>query len=55
MLRQLGRDCEFLEAEGIMDYSLLIGLHFRDDSSVDEMKSSPRSSHSGICIVFVVL
>ncbi|KAL2564810.1 hypothetical protein AAZV13_19G069000 [Glycine max] len=30
-----------------MDYNLLIGLHFRDDSSVDEMKSSPRSSHSG--------
>ncbi|KAL5174101.1 Phosphatidylinositol 4-phosphate 5-kinase 1 [Glycine soja] len=47
LIWQLGRDCEFLEAEGIMDYSLLIGLHFRDDSSVDEMKSSPRSSHSG--------
>ncbi|WJX53790.1 Phosphatidylinositol 4-phosphate 5-kinase 2 [Trifolium repens] len=38
---QLDRDCEFLEAEGIMDYSLLIGLHFRDDYSVDEMESSP--------------
>ncbi|KAK7399323.1 hypothetical protein VNO78_10505 [Psophocarpus tetragonolobus] len=44
---QLDRDCEFLEAEGIMDYSLLIGLHFRDDCSADEMKSSPRNSHSG--------
>jgi len=31
-----------------MDYSLLIGLHFRDDCSVDEMKSSPRNSYSGI-------
>ncbi|KAK7385107.1 hypothetical protein VNO78_30818 [Psophocarpus tetragonolobus] len=31
--RQLDRDCEFLEAERIMDYSFLIGLHFRDDSS----------------------
>ena len=51
LLRQLDRDCEFLEAEGIMDYSLLIGLHFRDDCSVDEMKSSPRNSCSGICIV----
>ncbi|KAL9329811.1 hypothetical protein ACSQ67_004814 [Phaseolus vulgaris] len=47
LLRQLDRDCEFLEAEGIMDYSLLIGLHFRDDCSVDEMKSSPRNSCSG--------
>ncbi|KAK7318381.1 hypothetical protein RJT34_03080 [Clitoria ternatea] len=44
---QLDRDCEFLEAEGIMDYSLLIGLHFRDDYSFDEMISSPRGSHSG--------
>lgn len=40
MLRQLDRDCEFLEAEGIMDYSLLIGLHFRNDHSADGMKSS---------------
>ncbi|KAK8472675.1 hypothetical protein PHAVU_002G277600 [Phaseolus vulgaris] len=47
LIRQLDRDCEFLEAEGIMDYSLLIGLHFRDDCSVDEMKSSPRNSCSG--------
>ncbi|KAK7358755.1 hypothetical protein VNO77_00693 [Canavalia gladiata] len=44
---QLDRDCEFLEAEGIMDYSLLIGLHFRDDYSFDDMESSPRDSHSG--------
>ncbi|XP_027341452.1 phosphatidylinositol 4-phosphate 5-kinase 1-like [Abrus precatorius] len=44
---QLDRDCEFLEAEGIMDYSLLIGLHFRDDDSVDEMKSSPCYLNSG--------
>jgi hypothetical protein len=38
-LRQIYRDCEFLEAERIMDYSLLIGLHFRDDYSSDEMMS----------------
>ncbi|KAJ1405003.1 Phosphatidylinositol-4-phosphate 5-kinase, core [Sesbania bispinosa] len=44
---QLDRDCEFLESEGIMDYSLLIGLHFRNDYSVDELKSSPRDLHSG--------
>lgn len=28
--RQINRDCEFLEAERIMDYSLLVGVHFRD-------------------------
>ena len=25
--RQLKYDCEFLEAEGIMDYSLFLGVH----------------------------
>lgn len=35
--RQIDKDCEFLEAERIMDYSLLVGLHFRDDLSVDKM------------------
>ncbi|KAI0511758.1 hypothetical protein KFK09_012390 [Dendrobium nobile] len=30
--RQLARDCEFLEQERIMDYSLLVGVHFRDVS-----------------------
>ncbi|XP_019432404.1 PREDICTED: phosphatidylinositol 4-phosphate 5-kinase 2-like isoform X1 [Lupinus angustifolius] len=43
---QLDRDCEFLEAEGIMDYSLLIGLHFCDDASVDEMKNLSHDSCS---------
>ena len=38
-LSQIYRDCEFLEAERIMDYSLLIGLHFRDDYSSAEMIS----------------
>ncbi|KAF8009952.1 hypothetical protein BT93_J0815 [Corymbia citriodora subsp. variegata] len=30
--RQVDKDCDFLEQERIMDYSLLIGLHFRDTS-----------------------
>ncbi|KAL1347040.1 hypothetical protein HN51_020561 [Arachis hypogaea] len=47
LICQLDRDCEFLEAEGIMDYSLLIGLHFRDDYSVEEMKSSKDELCSG--------
>jgi 1-phosphatidylinositol-4-phosphate 5-kinase len=25
----VGRDCEFLEQEKIMDYSLLVGVHFK--------------------------
>ncbi|XP_047176304.1 phosphatidylinositol 4-phosphate 5-kinase 2-like isoform X2 [Vigna umbellata] len=44
---QLDRDCEFLEAEGIMDYSFLIGLHFRDDSLVDDGKSLTNELCSG--------
>ncbi|TKY73763.1 Phosphatidylinositol 4-phosphate 5-kinase 2 [Spatholobus suberectus] len=47
LIWQLDKDCEFLEAEGIMDYSFLIGLHFRDDSSVDEEKSLPIELCSG--------
>lgn len=37
LMRQVDQDCEFLEAERIMDYSLLVGLHFRDDISFDKM------------------
>ncbi|XP_024388541.1 phosphatidylinositol 4-phosphate 5-kinase 9 [Physcomitrium patens] len=29
LLRQLEYDCKFLESRGIMDYSMLLGLHFR--------------------------
>ncbi|XP_071737582.1 phosphatidylinositol 4-phosphate 5-kinase 6-like isoform X2 [Rutidosis leptorrhynchoides] len=47
--RQIDKDCDFLEQERIMDYSLLVGLHFRepsnltpvDDDSVDESTSKP--------------
>ncbi|OEL14495.1 Phosphatidylinositol 4-phosphate 5-kinase 1 [Dichanthelium oligosanthes] len=37
---QLRRDCEFLESEGIMDYSFLVGVHFCDDISASKMGSS---------------
>ena len=30
--RQVDRDCELLEQERIMDYSLLVGVHFREVS-----------------------
>ncbi|XP_058079772.1 phosphatidylinositol 4-phosphate 5-kinase 6-like isoform X2 [Magnolia sinica] len=34
--RQVDRDCDFLEQERIMDYSLLVGLHFRETSFTKE-------------------
>ncbi|KAF8681932.1 hypothetical protein HU200_045385 [Digitaria exilis] len=37
---QLKRDCYFLESEGIMDYSFLVGVHFCDDFSASKMGSS---------------
>jgi len=33
--RQVDKDCEFLEQERIMDYSMLVGLHFRGVSCSD--------------------
>ncbi|GER46314.1 phosphatidylinositol-4-phosphate 5-kinase [Striga asiatica] len=34
--RQVDRDCDFLEQERIMDYSLLVGIHFREISPSSE-------------------
>ncbi|CAA0818482.1 Phosphatidylinositol 4-phosphate 5-kinase 1 [Striga hermonthica] len=47
LMKQIDRDCEFLEAERIMDYSLLVGLHFRDDSTGDKIGLSPFSLRAG--------
>ncbi|XP_060177561.1 phosphatidylinositol 4-phosphate 5-kinase 6-like [Lycium barbarum] len=42
--RQVDRDCEFLEQEGVMDYSLLVGIHFREaDSTEDQTPSGSRT------------
>ncbi|GER49222.1 phosphatidylinositol-4-phosphate 5-kinase [Striga asiatica] len=41
LIKQIHRDCEFLEKERIMDYSLLVGLHFRDDCTGDKIGLSP--------------
>ncbi|KAG6435976.1 hypothetical protein SASPL_100857 [Salvia splendens] len=41
LIKQIDRDCEFLETERIMDYSLLVGLHFRDVSTGDKIGLSP--------------
>ncbi|XP_042492594.1 phosphatidylinositol 4-phosphate 5-kinase 1-like [Macadamia integrifolia] len=47
LMRQIDRDCEFLEAERIMDYSLLVGLHFRDTYTGDKFGMSPLIVASG--------
>ncbi|KAF6165196.1 hypothetical protein GIB67_007181 [Kingdonia uniflora] len=50
--RQINRDCEFLEGENIMDYSLLVGLHFCDDYLDDREELLPfviPSGKQGLC------
>ncbi|KAH9686291.1 phosphatidylinositol 4-phosphate 5-kinase 6 [Citrus sinensis] len=42
--RQVDRDCDFLEQERIMDYSLLIGVHFREAVSYRDSHTPPRTS-----------
>uniref|UniRef100_A0A7N0ZR40 Phosphatidylinositol 4-phosphate 5-kinase n=1 Tax=Kalanchoe fedtschenkoi TaxID=63787 RepID=A0A7N0ZR40_KALFE len=42
--RQIDRDCELLEQERIMDYSLLVGLHFTETSATGEIIPSTRSA-----------
>ncbi|KAK8949920.1 Phosphatidylinositol 4-phosphate 5-kinase 4 [Platanthera guangdongensis] len=42
--RQVDRDCDFLEQERIMDYSLLVGVHFRDVSTPQETQESMREA-----------
>lgn len=48
LVRQIDRDCKFLESEGIMDYSLLVGLHFRDDNTYNKMGLSPFLLRTGM-------
>ncbi|KAI4355170.1 hypothetical protein L6164_003968 [Bauhinia variegata] len=47
ILKQIKYDCEFLEAEGIMNYSLLLGMHIgKNEDSVNCKRSvSDVSSH----------
>lgn len=39
--RQVDRDCELLEQERIMDYSLLVGIHFREASYSRDLPMNP--------------
>lgn len=44
LCRQVDKDCDFLEQERIMDYSMLVGLHFREDSQKEQ--NMPNGHHS---------
>ncbi|GAB2271556.1 Phosphatidylinositol 4-phosphate 5-kinase 1 [Dionaea muscipula] len=52
LIKQIERDCEFLEAEKIMDYSLLVGIHFRENKTGDNMGLSPFLLRTGKCESF---
>ena len=43
LCRQIDRDCDFLEQERIMDYSLLVGVHFREPSAPEGIFNSDGS------------
>lgn len=45
--RQVDRDCDFLEHERIMDYSMLVGLHFREASCSESFRTSGARSAPG--------
>lgn len=49
LIWQIEQDCKFLETEGIMDYSLLVGLHFREDEFASKMGLSVPSQK--MCIM----
>lgn len=48
LLAQLKQDCEFLEAAGIMDYSLMIGLHVKKahQGSFDHRSTHASNAHT---------
>lgn len=53
--RQVDRDCELLEQERIMDYSLLVGIHFKDrysnaDNGADEPEPLRKPPKLGIAM-----
>uniref|UniRef100_A0A6N2M6M6 PIPK domain-containing protein n=1 Tax=Salix viminalis TaxID=40686 RepID=A0A6N2M6M6_SALVM len=49
---RVDRDCELLEQERIMDYSLLVGLHFREVSPNGDLITSGMRTPPGSYIYF---
>lgn len=53
--RQIDRDCEFLEQERIMDYSLLVGLHFRNTTAAGNLIPSGAKTPTGHSLYSILL
>ncbi|PHT97895.1 Phosphatidylinositol 4-phosphate 5-kinase 7 [Capsicum chinense] len=45
LFKQLSLDCRFLESQNIIDYSLLLGLHFRAPENLISLLEPPDSLH----------
>ena len=45
LCRQISLDCMFLESQQIIDYSLLLGLHFRAPEHLKALLETPGSLH----------
>ncbi|GAA0154292.1 kinase [Lithospermum erythrorhizon] len=45
LCRQISLDCDFLKSQGIIDYSLLLGLHFRAPEHLKSLLEPPDSVH----------
>lgn len=45
LFKQLSLDCRFLESQNIIDYSLLLGLHFRAPDNLISLLEPPDSRH----------
>ncbi|KAK1402242.1 Phosphatidylinositol 4-phosphate 5-kinase [Heracleum sosnowskyi] len=45
LLKQISLDCRFLESQQIIDYSLLLGLHFRAPEHLKALLETPGSLH----------
>ncbi|KAK1369874.1 hypothetical protein POM88_035966 [Heracleum sosnowskyi] len=48
--RQAEKDCDFLEYERIMDYSLLVGVHFRGNRGREGTQESDSVGTSPLCM-----
>lgn len=45
--RQIDKDCELMEQEGVMDYSLLLGIHFKNVSPYGDVMLSGYQTSTG--------
>ena len=46
LCRQIALDCTFLQSQKIIDYSLLLGLHFRAPEHLKLLVAPPDSSYN---------